>query len=87
MIEKAQALINQYDELSKKISDPEIINNHTELIALSKQQSEIEVLYKKSTEYIKAINTLEDNKLLLDDSDSDIVAMAEQENNIISNIF
>ena len=83
MIEKAQALINQYDELSKKISDPEIINNHTELIALSKQQSEIEVLYKKSIEYIKAINTLEDNKLLLDDSDSDIVAMAEQENNII----
>ena len=83
MIKKAQALINQYDELSKKISDPEIINNHTKLIALSKQQSEIELLYKKSIEYIKAINTLEENKLLFDDSDADIVAMAEQENDII----
>ena len=46
MIKKAQALIDQYDELSKKISDPEIINNHTQLIELSKQQSEIELLYK-----------------------------------------
>ena len=83
MIKKAQALIDQYDELSKKISNPEIINNHTQLIELSKQQSEIELLYKKSTEYVNSIKTLEDNKLLLTDSDADLVAMAEQENNIL----
>ena len=83
MIKKAQVLIDQYNELSKKISNPEVINNHTELIELSKQQSEIELLYKKSREYVDTINALENNKLLLSDSDSEIIEMAEQENSIL----
>ena len=32
MIKKAQAIIDKYNKLSKNISDPEILNNHTKLI-------------------------------------------------------
>ena len=83
MIKKAQAIIDKYNKLSKNISDPEILNNHTKLIELSKKQSEIEVLYKRCDAYIHAVNTFEDNKTLISDKDLDIAKMAEQENNII----
>ena len=50
MIQKAQSIINKYNDLSKKILSPEILNDHTKLIALSKKQSDIEILYKKCSD-------------------------------------
>ena len=51
MLDKAKKIITQYDELTSQISSPEILNDHLKLADLSKQQSDLEPLYKKCKEY------------------------------------
>ena len=47
MLEKAKHIITKYNDLSKDIASPEIINNHTKLAQLAKEQSDLEPIYRK----------------------------------------
>ena len=47
MLDKAKQIIDKYNDLSKDIASPEIINNHTKLAQLAKEQSDLETLYKE----------------------------------------
>ena len=84
MLEKAQKIINQYNRLSEKISSPDIINNHSELASLAKEQSDLENLYKKCKEYFDKKTSYSDNESLISDEDSDIALMAKEENEVLS---
>ena len=83
MLEKAQKIVTQYNKLSDQISNPEIINNHTKLASLAKEQSDLENLYKECKAYIFKKESFKDNESLLEDEDSELSLIAKEENEIL----
>ena len=65
MLEKLSFLETKYKELGEKIIDPEIINNIEEWQRLVKEHAEVEPIVMKYREYIKAQETLEEDKEML----------------------
>jgi peptide chain release factor 1 len=65
MFEKLSFIENKYEELSKKIIDPEIINQTQEWQKLAKEHAEIEPVVMKYREYNKVKKALEEDKELL----------------------
>ena len=60
MFEKLEAVEKRYEELTKMISDPEVISNHTEWQKLVKEHASIEDVVLKFREYKKAEQLMKD---------------------------
>lgn len=67
MLEKLSFIDKKYEELSKKIIDPEVMSNMEEWQKLVKEHAEIEPIVNKYREYTKAQETLEEDKELLEE--------------------
>ncbi|NLY77153.1 MAG: peptide chain release factor 1 [Tissierellia bacterium] len=65
MLDKLSFIENKYEELSKKIIDPEVIANTSEWQKLAKEHADIEPIVMKYREYMKVKNTLEEDKEIL----------------------
>lgn len=65
MFDKLSFIESKYEELSKKIIDPEVISDTNEWQRLAKEHAEIEPIVLKYREYTKVKNTLEEDKELL----------------------
>ncbi len=84
MLEKVKKTIDEYNDLTSQVSSPEILNDHLKLADLSKQQSDLEQLYKKCKEYKNKYDAYNENLELIEDgSDDELSDMARQENDII----
>ena len=79
MIEKLDFVIEKYEALSMKVSDPDIIANQSVWQKYAKEMGEMEPLVKKYTEYRKAKETLAQARELLADPDDEIKEMAKME--------
>ena len=79
MFEKLDFVIEKYEELSMKVSDPDIIANQSVWQKYAKEMGEMEPLVKKYTEYRKAKETLARARELLADPDDEIKEMAKME--------
>lgn len=80
MLEKLQFIKNKYDELSMKISDPEVMKNQKEWQKLCKEHSELEVIVNKYKEYKKVLSTIDDDKEMLNsENDSELKEMLQEE--------
>ena len=77
MFQKLEAVEERYEELNKKISDPEVIARQDEWKNLMKEHSNLVDVVAKYREYKKAKNDLEEAKLMLDDKD--LKELAEME--------
>jgi len=82
MLDKAKKTIALYNELTAQISSPEVLNNHLKLADLSKQQSDLESLYKKCQEYANKKDAYNDNLQLIEEDD-ELSEMATEENNVL----
>ena len=71
MITKLDALEKKYDDISKKISNPEIINQQELWQKLVKELSELDEVVKKYREYKRVIENIEEAKIILDDRNAD----------------
>ncbi len=71
MITKLDALEKKYDDISKKISNPEIINQQELWQKLVKELSELDEVVKKYREYKRVIENIEEAKMILDDRNTD----------------
>ena len=80
MLAKAKKIVNQYNNLSEDISSPEIINDHTKLAALAKEQSDLENLYQKCKSYIVKKEVYIENESLIEDEDVELALIAKEEN-------
>ena len=85
MLEKAKKIIDKYDNLSEDISSPEIINNHTKLAQLAKEQSDLEPLYKKCKKYCQKKEEYNQNTVLISEEEEEIAKMAKEENDLLEN--
>ncbi|MBQ9491989.1 MAG: peptide chain release factor 1 [Firmicutes bacterium] len=71
MITKLDSLEKKYDDISKKISNPEIINQRELWQKLVKELSELDEVVKKYREYKRVIENIEEAKIILDDRNAD----------------
>ena len=77
MFEKLETVEKRYDELTKMISDPEVISNHTEWQKLMKEHASIEEIVLKFREYKKAKQAMEEAEELM--KDPEMKELAEEE--------
>ena len=79
MFDKLDFITEKYDELARKVSDPEIINNQPVWQKHIKEMGEMEPIVKKYTEYKKAKTELADAKELLEMGDDEMRELAKME--------
>ena len=79
MFDKLDFITEKYDELSKKVSDPDVINNQPVWQKYIKEMGEIEPIVKKYTEYKKAKEDLAEAKEMLEDGDEEMRELAKME--------
>jgi len=80
MLDKLQALEDKYEDLSHKISDPEIINDQAQWQKLIKEHANLEIIVVKFREYKEVIQGIEDSKAMLaDDLDKEFEEMVKME--------
>ena len=79
MFQKLEAVEKKYEDLTKKISDPEIISNQTEWQKYMKEHAEIQDVVEKYREYKKVKEQLEEAKQMLDDPELKELAQLDYE--------
>ena len=77
MFEKLENVEKRYDELTKMISDPEVIANHSEWQKLMKEHASIEEIVLKFREYKKEKQAMEEAEELM--KDPEMKELAEEE--------
>ena len=77
MFQKLDEVEKRYEEVTKKISDPETISKQDEWKKLMKEHSEIEPVVLKYKEYKKANQAIEDAKEMLNDPEMKELAELE----------
>lgn len=74
---KLQPFIKRYDEISTLLVDPNILNDIKRITELSKEQSDLEELVEKARTYLNNLQSIEENKALLDDKELGDLAKEE----------
>ena len=78
IIEKVK---KEYAEIENALNDPNVSSNPTEMIALSKKQSEMQEVITKITDYQKMIENMQENAEIINmESDEELKQMAITEN-------
>lgn len=79
MFQKLDFILEKYEELSLKVSDPEIINNQSVWQKHIKEMGEMEPIVNKYKEYKKAKENIEEAKAMLEENDEELREMAKLE--------
>ena len=79
MFDKLDFILEKYEELSLKVSDPEIINNQPVWQKHIKEMGEMEPIVNKYKEYKKAKEDLQAAKEMLEENDEELREMAKME--------
>ena len=81
MFDKLSVIEERYEELSRKVSDPEIIADSANFAKLCKEQSDIAPIVEKYREYKSAKQTIAEGEEILADADMDkeMKELAEEE--------
>lgn len=74
---KLKPFIERYEEISALLIKPEILNDIKRITELSKEQSDLEKLVQKSKQYLQNLQSIEENKTLLDDKELGDLAKEE----------
>lgn len=88
LVQKLLPIIKRYDEISSLLLNQDIVSDIKKLTALSKEQSDIEKVTQKSKEYIQVLDSIKENKSLLEDKElgelaKDELKILENQKNII----
>lgn len=80
MLERLDFIEEKYTDLTKKISDPEVIADQQEWQKLMKEHSSLEEIVHKYKEYKDVLKGIDNDKAMLDDKiDSELKELAEEE--------
>lgn len=80
MLERLNFIENKYEELSRKISDPEVMTDQKEWQKLCKEHSDLETVVNKYKEFKKCQEDLEaDKEMLKDDMEKELKEMVQEE--------
>lgn len=79
MFDKLDFILEKYEELSLKVSDPDVINNQKLWQKHIKEMGEMEPIVNKYREYKKAKEAVAEAKEMLDSSDEELRELAKME--------
>ncbi len=68
MIEKLEDIYKRYLEISKQMTDPDIISNQEKMTKLYKDNAEISPIVEKYLEYKKCVENIEEAEIMLSDN-------------------
>ncbi len=68
MFDKLQVAEDRYEEISHKLSDPDVISNQDEYKKLMKEFADLEEIVQKFREYKKITSDVEEARALLDEN-------------------
>ncbi len=79
MFDKLKFILEKYEELSLKVSDPDIIADQPQWKKLMKELGELEPVALKYKEYQKAVEEMDQAKEMLEQDDEEIRELAKME--------
>ena len=79
MFDKLDFILEKYEELSLKVSDPDVINNQKLWQKHIKEMGEMEPIVNKYREYTKAKEAVAEAKEMLDSGDEELRELAKME--------
>ncbi len=79
MFDRLDFIVQKYEELSMKVSDPDVIANQTVWRKSMKEMGEMEPIVKKYEEYRKAKEGIEDAKEMINSGDDELKELAKME--------
>ncbi|MBF7049793.1 peptide chain release factor 1 [Campylobacter volucris] len=80
LADKLKPFLARFDELNALLSDVNISNDISKMTALSKEQKNLEPIVEKAQEYLKTLEDIEENKVLLSDLELGELAKEELKN-------
>ena len=80
MFNRLDAIEEKYNELTKDLANPEILNDFNKVKELSKEQSDLEETVKTYQSYKQANNNLEEAKMMENDPELREIALEEIDN-------
>ncbi len=81
MKEKILKLQKRLEELNEALSDPNVFSDNKRYRELSREHSELSKILEVGNPYVNALEALEENKKLIEeDDDPELVALAKEEN-------
>ena len=80
LADKLRPFLDRYDELSRLLSDPSVTNDISNMTKLSKEQAGLEDIVDAAKSYLQALEDIEENKNLLDDTELGELVKEELEN-------
>ena len=81
MFVRLETILNKYHMLQQKLQDEEIIQDIKQYTQLSKESAQLEKTAQKYQTYLDHQKEIEEAKLLLEEQDEDVVALAHEEIN------
>jgi len=80
MLEKLEKIVEKYEELTKKVGDPEIIADNRTWQKLVKEHSELTPIVEAYNSLKKCLNDLADAEEMLNtEKDKEMIELLEQE--------
>ncbi|EAI5491252.1 peptide chain release factor 1 [Campylobacter coli] len=77
---KLDPFLKRFEELNSLLSSSDIISDISKITALSKEQKNLEPIVLKAKEYLKTLDSIEENKTLLNDAELGELAKEELKN-------
>ncbi|MFK0303375.1 peptide chain release factor 1 [Campylobacter coli] len=77
---KLDPFLKRFEELNSLLSSSDIISDISKMTALSKEQKNLEPIVLKVKEYLKTLDSIEENKTLLNDAELGELAKEELKN-------
>ena len=79
MFERLEQIEARYESLGEQLADPEIISDQQKYQKIAKQHRDLEAVVDKYREYKRVKRGIADAKAMMQESDPDLRAMAEEE--------
>jgi peptide chain release factor 1 len=80
MLEKIAKIAERYDELERKMADPEVLADYHKIAELAQERSEIQPVVESYRQYLDVSRELEETRELLELADDpEMASMAEEE--------
>ncbi|HEY6447557.1 MAG TPA: peptide chain release factor 1 [Acidobacteriaceae bacterium] len=79
MFERLEQIAARFEELGRQMADPEVLGDHEKYQKIAKQHRDLEPMVEKFREYSQVKTGIADARLMLNESDAEIRAMAQEE--------
>ncbi|MFQ6675131.1 MAG: peptide chain release factor 1 [Fidelibacterota bacterium] len=79
MLEKTREIIDHYEELTRKLADPDVASDPRRLQEIARKRHELEPVATRGKTYIRLLDQIEEDRSILEGDDSELKAIVREE--------